>query len=168
MLNHYVLSACTEIKTANYHRVPSSVLSTIPFITQILLHMPTIPCYLLRRSIFLLENSLNKDINNLSTWFCDNELIINLKKGKTSHFCSRPILIRQIQKLLEESTLSDASINPKIATETIYRTMIIQVFIYYSSAFFGWSESKQLKIRDIERCNINIITECAQNNYKLL
>jgi len=31
----------------------------------------------------VIERSLNDDINNLATWFCKNELIINLKKGKS-------------------------------------------------------------------------------------
>ena len=30
-----------------------------------------------------MERNLNNGINNLSTWFRKNELIINLKKGKT-------------------------------------------------------------------------------------
>jgi len=34
-------------------------------------------------SNFVIERSLNDDINNLATWFCKNELIINLKKGKS-------------------------------------------------------------------------------------
>ena len=31
----------------------------------------------------IIENHLNDDVNNLSTWFCENELIMNLKKGKS-------------------------------------------------------------------------------------
>ena len=31
----------------------------------------------------VIERNLNDDINNLATWFRKNELIINLKKGKT-------------------------------------------------------------------------------------
>ena len=31
----------------------------------------------------IIENHLNDDVNNLSSWFCENELIMNLKKGKS-------------------------------------------------------------------------------------
>ena len=30
-----------------------------------------------------IENHLNDDVQSLATWFCENELIMNLKKGKT-------------------------------------------------------------------------------------
>ena len=30
-----------------------------------------------------IQDNLTSDLNNLSNWFHDNELIINLKKGKT-------------------------------------------------------------------------------------
>ena len=35
------------------------------------------------KNISIIQDNLNKDIKNLSNWFCDNELVINLKKGKT-------------------------------------------------------------------------------------
>ena len=31
----------------------------------------------------IIENHLNDDVQSLATWFCENELIMNLKKGKT-------------------------------------------------------------------------------------
>ena len=31
----------------------------------------------------VIQNNLTQDLNNLSSWFRDNERIINLKKGKT-------------------------------------------------------------------------------------
>ena len=31
----------------------------------------------------IIENHLNGDVQSLVTWFCENELIMNLKKGKT-------------------------------------------------------------------------------------
>ena len=32
---------------------------------------------------FMIQNNLTQDLNNLSDWFCHNERIFNLKKGKT-------------------------------------------------------------------------------------
>ena len=54
-------------------------------ITQIL-HMLTIP-YIIHlftaKHISVIQDNLNKDIDNLLNWVRDNELVINLKKGKT-------------------------------------------------------------------------------------
>ena len=33
--------------------------------------------------VSIIESHLNQDVNSLATWFHKNELIINLKKGKT-------------------------------------------------------------------------------------
>ena len=33
--------------------------------------------------IDVIQDSLSQDLDNLSNWFCDNELIFNLKKGKS-------------------------------------------------------------------------------------
>ena len=39
--------------------------------------------YFSNNDITIIESSLNKDLCNLADYFDDNELIINLKKGKT-------------------------------------------------------------------------------------
>lgn len=35
------------------------------------------------RDIDVIQSNLFQELDNLSTWFCDNELIFNLKKGKS-------------------------------------------------------------------------------------
>ena len=67
-----------------------------------------------------IEQSLNKDINNLSKWLCDNELIMNLKVGKTE------AMLFGTGKHL--SLLNGRQLNIKIREITINCTMEYKYF----------------------------------------
>ena len=163
------------------------------------------------KNISIIQNNLNKDIKNHSNWFCDNELVINLKKGKTECILfgtgKRLVMLPENNLVIKigKNTINfinsynylGTQLDPSLllnthfdkiykkasgrvnllrrirksltfhGAETIYKTIILPVYTYYSSAFFGWSESKKLKIKDIERRSLKVITECVQNNQEV-
>ena len=51
--------------------------------SQILIYADDTVIFTSHRDINIIKGHLNEDINNLSKWLSQNELIMNIKKGKT-------------------------------------------------------------------------------------
>ena len=98
------------------------------------------------KHISVIQNNLNKDIDNLSSWFRDNELVINLKNGKTEcmlfgtgkrlGILPENNLVMKIGQSIINSTNSYNYFGTELAPTLLFNTYFDKIYKKASGSFF--------------------------------
>ena len=113
----------------------------------------------------VIEERLNNDLNKIANWFSDNNLIINLKKGKTEY-----VLYGTAQRLAKSSELV-IDINGQIINETEtyeYLGVMMDKSLTYTTQIERVYKKASSRVKLLSRIRKNISPYVAETIYKVM
>ena len=113
----------------------------------------------------VIEERLNTDLNKITNWFSDNNLIMNLKKGKTEY-----VLYGTVQRLAKSSKLV-IDINGQIVNETEiyeYLGVMMDKSLTYATQIERVYKTASSKVKLLSCIRKSISPYAAETIYKVM